>query len=72
MCGGGVGGGKGGMEKGRVGEGGGGGGNHNGGWVLDPMWCNLFHIGCQKYAHGPIRPWDVNNIADIMGQIGVY
>ena len=50
---------------------GGGGGIDNGGWVLDPMCCNVFHIGCQKYTHGHIRPWDVNNIADIMGQIGV-
>ena len=37
-----VGGGKGGMVKGKVG---GVGGIDNGGWVVGPMCCNVFHIG---------------------------
>ena len=47
-----VGGGKGGMVKGKVGEGGG--GIDNGGWVVGPMCCYVFHIGCPKYTAKPM------------------
>ena len=50
VCGG-VCGGKGEMEKERSGEGR---EIDNGGWVLDPVCCNEFHIGCQKCTAKPM------------------